>query len=176
MFQEPSWKVIGRLILLFRTMVLYSVIAPLPFVLLEDVGGQFPSFQFFKIFKLHGTYLYSEYNGLGNTLALLWAALLLIGFIFWLNNFIRTRKIDLSIAFALGLFFNFVLHFIYGEDPFLYSPNWTYALILFVSMGLGPLAKNRIFQALLAIFVLLLAYNQWQFFKFVMDTVSSYLG
>ena len=170
-FQEPSWNIIGRGILLIRTMLLYSVIAPLPFVSGEAV----PSFQFFEWANLHDTYLYSEYNGLGNILVVAWAVLLLFASLTFLWEFMRTRKINLSFAFVGCLLFNFVLHYIYGEDPILYSPNWTFALIFFVSAGLGPLVKNRIFQAGFSVFVLLLAYNQWQFIKFLMDTVSSYL-
>jgi len=171
-FHEPSWKVIGRTILLIRTILLYSVIAPLPFAL----GGEFqpPSFQFFKI--SHGIYLYSEYNGLGNILVIAWAVALLIAGLSFSWKIVRTRKVDLSLAFALCLLFNFVLHLNYGDEPFLYSPDWTYALIFFISLGLGRFATNRFFQGILFVFLLFLAYNQWQFFKFVMDAVSAHLG
>jgi len=170
-FREPSWNVLGRVILLVRSILLYSVIEPLPFVLLDST---FPSFQFFRI--SYGSYLYSDYDGLGNILVIAWAILLLIAGLSFLWNVIRTRKVDLSVAFALCLLFNFVLHLNYGDEPFLYSPDWTYALIFFVSLGLGPFAKYRFFQVVLFAFLLILTYNQWQFFKFIMDVMSPYLG
>ena len=81
---------------------------------------------------------------------------------------------DLSLAFALSLLFNFILHLVYGFEPFLYSPDWAYALIFFVGLSLAPLAKNRLFQAGMLVFLILLAYNQIQFIKFMLDTIEPF--
>ena len=169
---EPFWNTYGRIILLLRTMLLYSVIAPLPYV----VEGALPSFQFFRWENLHKTYLYSEYDGLGNILVYVWVGLLFFAGFSILLRFYRNRRIDLSFAFIGCLVFNFLLHCIYGDDPILYSPNWTFALIFFISIGMGNLAKSRISQFGLLIFVLLVIYNQWQFIIFLIDTVSSNMG
>jgi hypothetical protein len=176
LFNVESWEILGRTLLLVRTFLLYSIIAPFPFVLLEEVGGSFPSFQFFKISNLNSVYLYSEYNGLANILVIVWILLVIISSFSFLTNLFNTRKLNLSFAFLLCLIFNFALHFFYGEDPFLYSANWTYALIFFVFVNLAFLGENRVFQAILALFLILLAYNQWQFITFMMDVVSSHLG
>ena len=172
-FREPTWRAMGRVILLIRTILLYTVIAPRPYVFSEEVGGLFPRFNFFKIAP--ETFSYSSYDGLGNVLVLFWAILLLISGLFFLRNIIRTRKADLSLAFVLSILFNFVLHLNYGYEPFLYSPDWAYALIFFVAFSLAPLAGNRWFQGGLLVFLILLAYNQLQFFKFVFGTISLFL-
>jgi hypothetical protein len=171
LLHDPRWRALGRVILLTRTILLYSVIAPRPFVLLEEVGGGFPRFNFFKVTP--GVFHYSAYDGLGNILILIWAAILLAAGFSFLWKLIRRRKADLSLAFVLCVLFNFLLHLTYGYEPFLYSPDWTYALVFFVAIGLAPFAKNRWFQIALFVFLLLLAYNQWQFFKFVMDAVAA---
>ncbi len=172
-FQEPSWRAVGRVLLLVRTILLYAVIAPRPYVFGEEVGGTFPRFNFFKIAP--ETFSYSSYDGLGNGLVLFWALLLLTSSLFFFWNILRTRRVDFTLTFALCILFNFLLHVNYGYEPFLYSPDWAYALIFFVALALAPLAKNRILQGGLCIFLILLAYNQWAFFKFVFDTVDPFL-
>ncbi len=172
-FDEPAWRAFGRVLLLVRTTFLYAIIAPKPYVFYEEVGGSFPRFNFFKIAP--GTFSYSAYNGLGNILVIAWALLLLAAGVTFLVNLIRTKKIDLSLTFALCVLFNFLLHINYGYEPFLYSPDWTYALIFFVAFALSPLAKNRFFQGGLFVFLILLAYNQLQFFQFIFETITPYL-
>jgi hypothetical protein len=138
------------------------------------VGGTFPRFNFFKISP--EDFQFSSYSGLGNILVLVWAVLLLIAGTLFIWNLIRTRKANLSLAFALCLLFNFVLHLNYGYEPFLYSPDWTYALIFFVALGLAPMAKYRWFQAGVLLFLVLLVYNQWQFIGSIFDTVSPFIN
>ncbi|CAG0974288.1 hypothetical protein ANAEL_01353 [Anaerolineales bacterium] len=173
-FQEPQWKITGRIILLIRTILLYTVIAPKPFVFGQEVGAWLPYFNFFKLTPQ--TYAYSSYNGLGNVLVFAWAILLFMSGVFFLWNLLRTRKIDLTLAFALSLLFNFFLHLSYGFETFLYSPDWAYALIFFVGLSLAPLAKNRLFQGALLVFLVLLAYNQVYFFQFILDTIAPFYG
>jgi hypothetical protein len=173
LFREQSWKSLGRAMLVIRTVLLYTVIAPRPYFFVEEVGGIFPRFNFFKISP--GEFLLSAYQGLGNVLVMVWAVLLLVSGIVFLWNMIRTRKVDLALAFALCVLFNFVLHLNYGYEPFLYSPDWAYALIFFVAFGLAPFARNRWFQVGMLAFLVLLAYNQWQFFDFIFKTVAPYL-
>jgi hypothetical protein len=173
-FQEPQWKLVGRIILLIRTILLYTVIAPKPFVFGKEVGAWLPYFSFFKLTP--HLYSYSSYDGLGSVLVYAWAALLLLSGIFFLWKLIRTRKVDLSLAFALSLLFNFVLHISYGFEPILYSPDWAYALVFFVGISLAPLAGNRFFQAALLLFLILLAWNQFHFFQFVLDTIAPFYG
>ena len=76
----------------------------------------------------------------------------------------------------LSLLFNFILHIDYGFEPFLYSPDWAYALIFFVGLSLAPLAGNRFFQGALLVFLILLAYNQVHFIQFILDTIAPFYG
>lgn len=173
-FNDPGWRAVGRVTLLVRTMLLYTIIAPAPYVFGEEVGGTFPRFNFFKI--VPGTYSFSPYDGLGNVLVIAWATLLLVSGVFFLRDLVRTRKTDLKLAFVLCLLFNFVLHLNYGYEPFLYSPDWAYALIFFVGLSLAPLATSRIFQGALLVFLIGLAYNQFQFFEFIFQTIAPFIA
>ena len=47
----------------------------------------------------------------------------------------------------------FVLHTSYGDDPMLYSPDWVYALVLFVAYAFHPWANRRWLQAGLILFL-----------------------
>jgi hypothetical protein len=172
-FSEPSWRAIGRIVLLVRTILLYTVIAPRPHVFGADIGGTFPSFNFFKISP--GTFAFSNYVGLGNLLVIIWVLLLFAAGIDFLRKLIRTRKVDFSLAFALSLLFNFALQLNYGYEPFLYSADWAYALVFFVAFGLAPYAKYHWFQYGMLLFLALLAYNQFQFFAFIFQQVSPFI-
>jgi len=171
--QEPAWRAVGRIVLIVRTILFYTVIAPRPFVFSQDVGGTFPRFNFFRIAP--GEYAFSSYHGLGNVLVFTWVGMLLAAGFLFVRNLIRFRKSGLSLAFLLCLGFNFLLHIGYGYEPFLYSPDWAYALVFFVALNLGDLADSRWFQAGLFAFLMLLAYNQWQFFEFVLETTGPLL-
>jgi len=170
-FQEPAWKVIGRISLLIRAILLYTVIAPKPYSIIEVEGG-FPRLNFFKI--VPGTFSPSSYDGSAQFLVIVWVVFLFAAGFLFLRQFIRTRTVDISLAFALSIGFNFLLHLIYGFEPFLYSPDWAYALVFFVAYSLAPLAKNRVFQGGLLLFLTLLAYNQFQFLQFILDTITAF--
>ena len=173
-FQGPMWRITGRVILLFRTILLYTVVAPKPHVSGKEVGALAPYFNFFKLSPQ--IYSYSSYTGLGKILIAAWVILLSISAVLFLWNLIRSRKADLSLVFVICILFNFVLHLSYGNESFLYSPDWAYALIFFVGLSLGSLAKNRLFQAGMLVFLVLLAYNQVQFFQFILATIAPYYG
>jgi len=49
-------------------------------------------------------------------------------------------------------------------------------LIFFVALSLAPLAKNRVFQAALLVFLILLAFNQIQFMQFILATIAPFYG
>jgi hypothetical protein len=173
-FQGPIWKITGRAILLIRTILLYTVVAPKPFVFGKEVGAVLPYFNFFKLAPQ--LYSYSSYTGLGKILIVVWIVMLLVSGMIFLWNLIRARKADLSLVFVICILFNFLLHLTYGFESFLYSPDWAYALIFFVGLSLGPLAKNRLFQTGMLIFLVLLAYNQIHFFQFVLATIAPFYG
>jgi hypothetical protein len=173
-FQEPSWRVMGRILLLVRTFFLYTMVAPEPYVFTVEVGGTFPRFNFFKIAP--ETFSYSSYNGLGNLLIILWTILLFVAGILFVIELFRTHKVDIRVGLALCILFNFILHLYYGYEPFLYSPDWAYALIFFVALSFAPFAGNKILQLSLFVFLLGLALNQIQFFNFIFDVIAPFLN
>jgi len=172
-FQEPSWKIVGRLTLLTRTMLLYSIVAPLPFVVIAR-PGTFPYFQFYQ--KIDGMFLYGDYSGLGQIVVLLWLLLFVLATLAFVIKTIRRRQIDIAFGLVLCLIFNFLLHFNYGDEPILYSAHWTYALVLWVSIGCEQWAAKRWLQGGLILFLIGLVINQWQFFQFVISTMIAHLG
>lgn len=172
--ESDDWKISGRILLLERTMVLYTVIAPNVFALDDEVGATIPQFSFYRVTP--GTLAQSKYEGIADILVPIWMLMLLVsgGVIVW--KMFQTRRADMPLVFVLCLGFNFALHLIYGKEPFLYSPNWAYALIFLIAYGMEPFSRNRFFQAGFLIFLALLAYNQWQFFAVVLDALGPFLG
>jgi hypothetical protein len=171
--KTPHWFIIGRLMYLVRTMLLYSVVAPKVFSLTTEVGSTIPEFRFYWISV--GTFHQTSYNGLGQILVILWALILAVSGIVFLWRLIRTRKVEITLSFLLCLLLNFLIYINYGQELFLYSPAWTYALILFTAFGLSSFAKNRFFQAGMFLFLTLLAYNQWQFMSTIVETLEQFM-
>jgi len=167
-----GWMLEGRILYLIRTLFLYSVVAPKVFILTDEVGSTIPEFRFYKISP--GIFHQTNYDGLGQALVIVWALILAVSGLVFLWRLLRERRIELPLATLLCILFNFAIHINYGQELFLYSPDWTYALILFVAFGLSPFAKNRVFQAGMFVFVILLAYNQWQFMSAVLNSLEAY--
>ncbi len=171
-FLQKDWMIQGRILYLIRTLVFYSMIAPKVFILTEEVGSTIPEFRFYKISV--GTFHQTDHVGMGQILIIVWALMLAVSGLVFLWRLLRERKVELPLALVLSLLFNFVIHVNYGQELFLYSPDWAYALVLFAAYGLSPFAKNRVFQAGLLVFILLLTYNQWQFMSIVLNTLETY--
>jgi hypothetical protein len=87
---------------------------------------------------------------------------------------VRTRKLPVGAAFPLVLLFNFLLHLGYGYEPFLYSADWTYALLLFVAASLSELGRRWWFQLGLAVFLGLLMFNQWGFLQTMLQSIAPF--
>ncbi len=161
---------ISRANVIFRNMALFSEAAPRPFILLEEIGCTFPCFNTIRSFR--GAYLYASYVGFGSWLARTWFVLLVIaGGIFAWKLFKSPRETSLQAALALNILFNFVLHMNYGDDPMLYSPNWTYALILFFGMSFEKLADKRWFQVSLLVLLASVMFNNMELFRKVLEAV-----
>ncbi len=173
-FLMEDWRLKGRIFYLVRTLFFYSVIAPKVFILTDEVGATIPEFRFYKISP--GIFHQTDYGGMGQFLIILWALILAVSGLVFLWRLIRERKLELPLALVLCLFFNFAIHINYGQELFLYSPDWTYALILFVAYGLSPFARNRYFQAGMLVFLILVAYNQWQFMNVILNSLEAYVS
>jgi hypothetical protein len=144
---------IAREMAVLRVMFLHSIVAPDPLILDEEIP-------FLKvwIFKADPMRL-SEYDTwFGKTLAFIWLGLLGLGGFLFLKN-LKKEDNRFTFAFILILLFNILLHLRYGKDIFLYSTNWTYAIILFLGLAWKEFANKRWFQIVLLVFLALLLTN-----------------
>lgn len=161
--QEITLKRTG---LLAENLFIYNVAAPRPY---SSIRNGMPRFNF-----LNGTI--QEYAWFGWPALILWIAALGLAF-HQFNKNIRshTTGIHLAVAMLACLMFNFLLHIGYGIEPFLYSADWTYALILLTAIALVDLAGVGWFT--MAVFTLVTAIfinNLW-FLYFISRQVGEYL-
>ena len=144
---------LGRGLAILRVMFFHSVVAPDPLILEEEIP-------FLKvwIFKADPMQLSEYETWFGAVLASAWLGLMLLGGLLFLKN-LKKQDNRFSFAFIFILFFNFALHLQYGKDLFLYSANWTYAIILFLSLAWKEYTGKKWFQITLLVFLALLLAN-----------------
>jgi hypothetical protein len=80
----------------------------------------------------------------------------------------------LSLLLCLG--FSFSLHVVYGDDPMLYSPNWVYALVLFVALMLQRWADRRWLQLTLMVFLVMLMSTNLGLIHQIMEVSAPFYG
>jgi hypothetical protein len=161
---------IARGMEVLRVMALHSVVAPDPLILKEEIP-------FLKvwIFKASPMRL-SEYDTwFGTALAITWLGLILSGGFLFLKGW-KKQDNRFPYAFILIMLFNFVLHLRYGKDVFLYSTNWTYALVLFLGLAWKELAGKRWFQIVLLVFLALLLANNSRLILTMLKTSALHLN
>jgi hypothetical protein len=154
--------------LLGRVMLLHSIVAPTPLII--DDGFPFIKTWMFRATINNDPMQIATYQTrLGNSLAYLWLALILLAGFFTLKNF-RNPNNRFSLTFILILLFNFIFYLSYGMDVFLYSPNWLYAFILLLSLAWQEIAHKRWFQIVLLTFIILLFINNFQLINTMLST------
>ncbi|MCK6538472.1 MAG: hypothetical protein L6Q26_00330 [Anaerolineales bacterium] len=170
LFEVPASAVVSRANVIFRNIALFSVVAPRPLVFLEELGCTFPCFNTIRYYR--GAYQYASYIGFSSLLARIWFLLLLAaGGLFAWKLLKSPREASLQAALALNLLFNFILHMNYGDDPLLYSPNWTYALVLFFGISFEKPAEKKWLQFALLLFLAALVVNNLEFLHKVLEAV-----
>lgn len=151
---------VQRGVYLARVMFLHSIVAPEPLILKEEIP--FLKVWMFRASIKKDPMRIAQYESwLGTSLAYTWLALIFLGGALFLKNLWRHDN-HFQFTLILILLFNFVLHLRYGKDVFLYSTNWTYAVILFLALAWRELANKRWFQISLLVFVALLLVNNSQ--------------
>jgi hypothetical protein len=155
---------------ILRVMFLHSIVAPDPLILEEEIP-------FLKvwIFKAEPMRVSEYETWFGSSLALFWIVLFLLGGFLFLKN-LKKEDDRFSFAFILILLFNFVLHLRYGKDIFLYSANWTYAIILFLSLAWKNLSNKRWFQIVLLVFLALLLVNNSRLIFTMLSTSALHIN
>ncbi len=147
---------------LTRAFLFNNVVAPTPILYTGDIP--FTQFRFFKP-EINKLSMYD--TPLQTFTAWFWLGLILLGVIVFITKFkgYKTNRISLALLGCMAL--NVGLHLRYGKELFLYSPNWTYALILLLGLALQGLSKHRWLQIALLIFVFFLMFNNsWLFDTF----------
>jgi len=165
---------IGRAEVFARAISLYSIVAPRPLILLEEIGCKTPCSMVFY-YTTKGKYFMSSYSGFGNVVVYAWFLLMLIAGGWFLVKFFRSpRSSVLPVALLFNILFNFVLHMNYGDDPMLYSPDWTYAVVFFFGIAYEDIASKKWFQIILLIFLTGLAINNLDLFRKILDAISPF--
>jgi len=176
LFDAETRFIVSRANVILRDMFLMNIVAPRPLILLKEAGCTFPCFQ--TIFMVGGThYIYASYIGFGSLLARIWfIALACAGMLFLRKSLKTPQQAAIQIALVANILFNFVLHMSYGDDPLLYSPDWTYALVFFFGISYEGFANRKWFQAVLLVFSIGLFVNNLGLFQKMLDAITPFLG
>ncbi len=156
-----------RIQALTRAFLFHNIAAPSPIFYDKDIP--FIQFRFFKpeIDEL------SRYDlPIQDAASWFWLALLLLGGVLFLMNLKKNPHLRFSIALIGCMLLNLGLHLRYGKELFLYTPNWTYALILLLGLSWNGIHDRKWFQAVLLIFLFLLAWNN----GVLLSTILNVLG
>jgi len=81
----------------------------------------------------------------------------------------------LQSSLLLIILFNFILHIFYGDDPMLYSPDWTYAVVFFFGISYEKFAGKKSFQIALLVFLVCLLVNNLDLFRKVLEAISPFV-
>ena len=172
-FDAEPRLILSRVNLLLRHIALFDVVAPRPLVLTKEVGCVFPCLQTY--YKHQGVYVISSYVGFGSWLARSWFVALMVAGGFYVWRFFKSPgQTYLQTALLLTVLFNFILHMFYGDDPILYSPDWTYAVVFFFGISYERFASKKWFQVLLLIFLALLLLNNLDLFRKTLEAISPF--
>lgn len=156
-----------RIQALTRAFFFHNVIAPTPVFYKKDIP--FIQFRFFKpeINEISRYDLFSQ-----NIAVWVWLGLLgLAGFLFLLE-LKKNPHLKVSIALMGCMVLNMGLHSRYGKELFLYTPNWTYALILFLGLTWRKFHAQRWFQIVLLVFLSLLIWNNGILLQTILEVLA----
>ena len=143
---------LSRMNVTFRNITLFSVVAPRPIIRYDEAHCHPVCFRVMRYFR--GEYQYGSYIGFGSVLARLWFLGLIVASLIFTWQFIKAPKQSmLQATLVLNLLFNFALHIKYGDDPLLYTPDWTYALVFFFGISFERFADRKWWQVLLLVFL-----------------------
>ena len=156
-----------------RVMLLHSFVAPEPLILQEEIP--FLKVWMFRAAIKKDPMQISRYvTDFSRALVTVWMIFVALGGLLFLKN-IRKQDNRLFLTFILILLFNFALHMRYGKDVFLYSVNWTYAIVLFLALAWKELADKRWFQISLLVFIALLMVNNSQLIHTMLTTSALHI-
>lgn len=174
-FSKAPWLVWGHTQLIVRAITLYGIVAPTPFILTHELGAVMPNFRTFEIviegFRVAG------YTGLADVTVKFWILIIAIAGLLFLRDLFRSpRQMLFPVSLLLCLGFNFALHLAYGDDPMLYSANWVYALVLFISFAFRKWADQKWLHLLLIVFLGLTMSANIKLLHLIMESTLPFYG
>jgi hypothetical protein len=156
-----------RIMLVAENLFVYNMIAPQPYL---SIRNEMPRFNF-----LRGTI--QNYTWFGWTALAAWILTILSAFTISVSKHERKPEHNqLALSMLVCILFNFLLHIGYGIEPFLYSPNWTYALVLAVVILFQNTAKEIWFIPAWLTLVMLIAINNLWFIYLIARQVSEFIS
>jgi len=169
--QSPAERLVERFKIVSRTMFLYDVTAPRP---LEIIANKPPHPTIdLKTYDARKNIL-ASYKGFSNLPLAMWMLLLAASLVYFIKQLRISPHTPLMLGLLGSLAFNFLLHMNYGTELFLYTPFWTYALIFFVALAFAEVAGRAWFQSMLAVFVIVLMINNFQFIFTILRALAPF--
>lgn len=161
--QEVSLDRVG---LMIENFLVYNITPPQPYT---SIRNGMPRFNFLK-----GTLM--EFAWFGWPAGVLWISTVALAVSHFIKNFPAKRnETILSVSMLACLMFNFLLHLGYGVEPFLYSADWTYALILFIAINLQDLTHKAWGGNFLMALILAIFFNNLWFLYLIARRVGEFL-
>ena len=153
--------------LMAENLFIYNIAAPQPYT---DMRNETLRFNF-----LNGTI--GEYRWFGWPALILWLIMAGLALFYFPANLRRQAPYgSLAVSMLACLVFNFLLHIGYGAEPFLYSADWTYAVVLFTAINLNNLGGNNWFKFALFTLVASIFINNMWFLYLIAAKASEHLG
>lgn len=171
---DAPWRMTGRISLMTRAVISYGMVAPSPFILMEELGMNVPNFRTSKI--TIGEFHVAGYKGLADFTVRLWMLILTSAVILFFLRWFGKSKPFFELGLLICIGFNFFMHVLYGDDPMLYSPDWVFALVLFVAFSLGRFADRKWVQILLTVCILMMMMVNLGLVHQIMEVSAPFYG
>lgn len=149
-----------------RIMVMNSFVAPEP-LLLKEYPPILKIWMFRASIRKAPMQIAQYYGWYESLVAYLWLGFVALGGVLFLKN-LRKQDLRFPSTFIVTVLFYFALHLQYGKDVFLYTANWTYAILLFLALAWQEFSGKRWFQFSLLGFVGLMLINNTRLILFML--------
>ncbi len=149
-----------------RVMVMSSFVAPEP-LLLKEYPPILKVWMFRASIRKAPMQIGQYYGWFESMVAYLWLGFVALGGVLFLKN-LRKQDMRFPSTFIVTILFYFALHMQYGKDVFLYTANWTYAILLFLALAWQEFSGKRWFQFSLLGFVGLMLINNTRLILFML--------
>ena len=149
-----------------RIMVMNSFVAPEP-LLLKEYPPILKIWMFRASIRKAPMQIAQYYGWYESLVAYIWLGFVALGGVLFLKN-LRKQDLRFPSTFIVTVLFYFALHLQYGKDVFLYTANWTYAILLFLALAWQEFSGKRWFQFSLLGFVGLMLINNTRLILFML--------